>query len=179
MATTFVNFVNRQRVNGQPVHRFNLIATDDSTGEMIEQTFSTSWERSSRFYSLEKNGYTLTASNWDKETDTWIDATEAARTEGFNRANRAKKATSPEEKVAKPRPGLKPEVADAIKAHSDLSKLVATVGRKSGVDEETKKAFGMSAMETLTNVGYAPKEIKELCQAYLRSIDAQAQDHQK
>src|SRR5215831_1898327 len=162
--------VLEQKIAGQPVHRFRLLRTD-TNGLEEGQSFSASWERSAKVYTYLKDGYTVTATNWDKDSNSWVDATEAAKDEGFKRANRAKEAGKTGEKApASIKPSLSARSADFLKGHADLVKLVSTTGRKNGLDAETKRDFGMQTMEALTHAGFSPKDIQELAIAYLNSI---------
>lgn len=168
-----------QRIGGVPVHRFRLF-TKDTNGVEDAQSFSASWERSAKAYSAHKNGFEVKAENWDKDSDTWKDATQEALTEGYKRAERAKNSNGqkPTEPKA-PKPVISADAHAFMRGHSDLIKSVATAGRKSGIDEQTKDAVGMSAMELLTHAGYAPQEIVELVKAYIESLKAQAQGQGK
>lgn len=168
--------VLEQRLNGIPVHRFRFVKRD-TDGVETEQSFSASWERSAKMWSAHNQGFEVTATNWEKDSDTWVNATQLALDEGFKRANRAKNGKDmPSNVINVAKPGIPSESAEFIKNHADYLRAVATTGKKSGIDDDTKKALGMDTLTVLWHAGYTIPEMKELFKQFQASIQAQANE---
>lgn len=168
-----MSMVLEQRVAGVPVHRFRFTAKGPG-GVEEQKSFVSSWERSSKMYAIQKQGFEVSATNWNKDTDTWDDATQAALTEGHNRAERAKNSNGKAPVAKEVKPVISADAHSSMKAHADLVKMVANSFRKDGVEDAAKNSVGMSAMEMLTHAGYTPQEIFDLCKSYVTSLKAQA-----
>lgn len=160
--------MNERFINGRPVNRFR-IEVQDSEGRISEMyRFSEGWKRADTWRQLERThgAESLKGTSWDDEVKDFTDDTDKAQEDSDKRA---KRAGAPKVSDAKPGNVFSAETVQSMLDFANLVNLVAREGKKTGIDEESKRTAAMDAIQFIVSLGYSDKDLKHMVNQFLQS----------
>lgn len=147
---------------GIPVYKFSVSYSSEI--ENVVEFFDMGWKAAVKAEQLDRQGCEgIACQEWKKGE--WIDVTEDTIQEGKDRIAKAGKRTvTPKEEEAIPTLSL--ESIKTIKGAATTLALLALIGKKQNIDEETKYQVGMELFNVFSAMGYTIDEIHQLTDVF-------------